>query len=49
MTANLNEDPSGCEHQLDNMIQGTGRESEKIKEVERYLVWWKGFMAESDT
>jgi len=29
MTANLNENPSGCECQSDSMIQGTSRETEK--------------------
>jgi len=49
MTANLNENPSSCECQLDSIVQGTGRESEKIRGVERYLVQWKGFIAESNT
>jgi len=29
MTANLNEDPSGCKCQSDSMIQETSRETEK--------------------
>ena len=29
MTVNLDENLSGCEHQLDNMIQGASRETEK--------------------
>ena len=49
MTANLNEDLSGCKCQSDSTIQETGRELEKIREVERYLVRWKRFIAEHDT
>ena len=29
MTANLNKNPSGCEHQLDSMIQEASRGTEK--------------------
>jgi len=29
MTANLNENPSGCECQLDSIIQGASRGAEK--------------------
>ena len=72
MTANLNEDPSSCKHQLDSTIQEIGKGSEKeevksieiegveewevekilnkrkIKEIDKYLMQWKKFTAESD-
>ena len=35
MTANLNENPSGCERQLDSIIQGTsGRAEERRGETD---------------
>ena len=32
MTANLNKNPSSCKHQLNSMIQGASRGTEKEKE-----------------
>ena len=43
MTANLDENPSSCEHQLDSMIQGTSGETEKKEgkpiEIEEVKEW----------
>ena len=43
MTANLNKNPSSCKHQLNSMIQGASRgtekEKEKLIEVEEVKEW----------
>ena len=43
MTANLDENPSSCERQLDSMIQGTSGETEKKEgkpiEIEEVKEW----------
>jgi len=43
VTANLNKDPSNCEHQSDSTIQGTSKgqkkEEEKLIEVEGVEKW----------